>query len=128
MFFGLLQDSFFFVCVLTMKPMLLRKHLLLLLSMLLFSILMGITVWKEGFEQQQQQPPNDPSSQPGGLPTPAPLAAACPPCAQTCPPCPACARCPEPAFECKKVPNYRAMSTDGVLPAPVLNDFSSFGM
>lgn len=27
---------------------------------------------------------------------------------ETCPPCPACARCPEPAFECKKVPTYRA--------------------
>ena len=24
----------------------------------------------------------------------------------TCPPCPPCARCPEPSFECKKVPTY----------------------
>ena len=44
-----------------------------------------------------------------------------------CPPCPACARCPEPAFDCKKVPNYKAFSTD-YLPMPVLSDFSTFGM
>lgn len=51
----------------------------------------------------------------------------------TCPvaeppqPCPACARCPEPSFDCKKVPNYRS-GNDTYLPTPVLNDFSSFGM
>lgn len=55
-----------------------------------------------------------------------PTSAACPR-QEPCPPCPACARCPEPAFECKKVPNYSAMSND-YLPAPVLNDFSQFGM
>jgi len=44
-----------------------------------------------------------------------------------CPPCPSCARCPEPSFECKKVPNYAAISSDQ-LPVPVLNDFSTFGM
>ena len=44
-----------------------------------------------------------------------------------CPPCPPCARCPEPAFECKKVPNYNS-SDDNVLPRPVLNSFSQFGM
>jgi hypothetical protein len=44
-----------------------------------------------------------------------------------CPPCPPCARCPEPAFDCKKVPNYKAVSPS-FLPVPVLNDFSSFGM
>lgn len=58
------------------------------------------------------------------------------------PPCPPCARCPEPAFECKKVPNYNAANVDGYLPStnnffgmseisnknprPVLDDFSSF--
>ena len=42
-------------------------------------------------------------------------------------PCPACARCPEPAFDCKKVPNYRSGDARN-LPKPVLNDFSSFGM
>lgn len=43
------------------------------------------------------------------------------------PPCPPCARCPEPSFECKKVPNYRA-NDDTYMPRPVLSDFSSFGM
>jgi len=43
------------------------------------------------------------------------------------PPCPPCARCPEPAFDCKKVPNYKAGSSS-YLPQPVLNDFSTFGM
>ena len=44
-----------------------------------------------------------------------------------CPPCPPCARCPEPSFECKKVPNYSG-GNDNVLPRPVLNDFSQFGL
>jgi hypothetical protein len=44
-----------------------------------------------------------------------------------CPPCPPCARCPEPNFECKKVPNYKAFNPE-YLPIPVLSDFSSFGM
>jgi hypothetical protein len=46
---------------------------------------------------------------------------------EKCPPCPPCARCPEPSFECKKVPNYSAINND-YLPTPVLNDFSNFGM
>jgi hypothetical protein len=46
---------------------------------------------------------------------------------ETCPPCPACARCPESSFECKKVPNYNAINSNS-LPAPVLADFSQFGM
>ena len=55
-----------------------------------------------------------------------PVMSACP--RQTpCQPCPPCGRCPEPAFECKKVPNYRT-SDDRYLPRPVLNDFSQFGM
>lgn len=44
-----------------------------------------------------------------------------------CPPCPACARCPEPSFDCKKVPNYDAINSDQ-LPMPILNNFSTFGM
>jgi hypothetical protein len=44
-----------------------------------------------------------------------------------CPPCPACARCPEPAFECKKVPNY-SRSEDINAPRPIMADFSQFGM
>jgi hypothetical protein len=47
--------------------------------------------------------------------------------ATKCPPCPPCARCPEPAFECQKVPNYKALNPD-YMPIPVLSDFSAFGM
>ena len=43
-----------------------------------------------------------------------------------CPPCAPCARCPEPAFECKKVPNYRAASVSNILPLPRLNSFAAF--
>jgi hypothetical protein len=43
-----------------------------------------------------------------------------------CPPCPACERCPEPAFACEKVINYKSPSSKQYLPLPVLNDFSSF--
>jgi hypothetical protein len=57
------------------------------------------------------------------------------PCtSQTCgnpapvPPCPPCERCPEPAFDCKKVPNYNSASINQYLPQPVLADFSQFGM
>ena len=52
---------------------------------------------------------------------------ACPASKTKIPACPACARCPEPSFDCKKVPNYNAMN-NSYLPTPVLNDFSSFGM
>lgn len=44
----------------------------------------------------------------------------------SCPPCPACDRCPEPAFDCKKVPNYRSSAIGQLLPMPILNDFSTF--
>ena len=61
----------------------------------------------------------------------------CPKCpdSRTCPrpkpcqPCPPCARCPEPAFECKKVPNYSAISAanaGNILPMPRLNSFAQF--
>jgi hypothetical protein len=43
-----------------------------------------------------------------------------------CQPCPACERCPEPAFACEKVINYKSPSSKQYLPLPVLNDFSSF--
>ena len=36
-----------------------------------------------------------------------------------CPPCPRPQRCPEPAFTCKKVPNYEASAVDNVLPKPM---------
>tara|TARA_B110000008_G_scaffold275148_2_gene312128 strand:- start:1393 stop:1926 length:534 start_codon:yes stop_codon:yes gene_type:complete len=38
-----------------------------------------------------------------------------------CPPCPGPERCPEPAFTCKKVPNYSASSVDNVLPSPLFH-------
>jgi len=44
----------------------------------------------------------------------------------SCPPCPACERCPEPSFDCKKVPNYRSSSIGQYLPLPILTDFSKF--
>jgi len=44
-----------------------------------------------------------------------------------CQPCPSCARCPEPAFDCKKVPNYNSVN-NSYLPVPALADFSTFGM
>ena len=44
-----------------------------------------------------------------------------------CPPCPPCSRCPEPAFDCKKVPNYNSFNAS-YMPVPVLNSFSTFGM
>jgi len=58
----------------------------------------------------------------------------CPKCPTVCPntrteappPCPPCARCPEPAFDCKKVPNYSS-NNDRYLPKPMLTDFSTFG-
>jgi hypothetical protein len=60
-----------------------------------------------------------------------PVCPACPsvvvPRQEPPPPCPACARCPEPSFDCKKVPNYSAINND-FLPTPILNDFSQFGM
>ena len=61
-----------------------------------------------------------------------PVCPACPPASivpreKPCPACPACARCPEPSFECKKVPNYNAVNNQ-YLPVPVLSNFSSFGM
>lgn len=64
-----------------------------------------------------------------------PVCPACPPVIvdkntlnQDCPPCPPCARCPEPSFECKKVPNFNLGPQNTFLPRPVLSDFSTFGM
>jgi hypothetical protein len=57
---------------------------------------------------------------------PAPVSSPAPAKSEDTPPCPACERCPEPAFECKKVPNYRSPSMQNYMPIPVLNDFSKF--
>ena len=43
-----------------------------------------------------------------------------------CQPCPSCERCPEPAFDCKKVPNYAQGQLNSYLPRAILNDFSQF--
>jgi hypothetical protein len=65
-----------------------------------------------------------------------PVCPACPACNASksssqgenkCSPCPAPQRCPEPAFECKKVTKYNALDQQ-YLPQPVISDFSSFGM
>ena len=53
-----------------------------------------------------------------------PDVAACPR-PKPCPPCPPCGRCPEPAFRCKKVPNYTSRNQTE-LPLPMLNTFSAF--
>jgi len=45
----------------------------------------------------------------------------------TVPPCPPCERCPEPKFDCKRVPKYNS-SNNQYLPKPVLSDFSQFAM
>lgn len=62
-----------------------------------------------------------------------PVCPACPPviaCPKEteCPPCRPCGRCPEPSFDCKKVPNYNVGMKNAYLPRPVLADFSQFGM
>ena len=44
------------------------------------------------------------------------------------PPCPPCERCPEAAFDCKRVPRYNSATNSQYLPQPVLADFSQFGM
>ena len=49
----------------------------------------------------------------------------------TCPPCPPCARCPEPSFECKKVPTYSNvdfMKNVPMVPEPVRPDYTTFGI
>ena len=59
-----------------------------------------------------------------------PDAASCPTLSKAkCQPCKPCGRCPEPAFECKKVPNYNVLSASnapGRLPLPRLNSFAQF--
>ena len=63
-----------------------------------------------------------------------PVCPVCPSISTSCPPqkaqtpCPPCGRCPEPSFDCKKVPNYATANKNNVVPRAVLGDFSSFGM
>ena len=47
------------------------------------------------------------------------------------PPCPPCDRCPEPSFDCKKVPNYKSNSGRGNnsnMPNPIVGSYSMFGV
>ena len=44
---------------------------------------------------------------------------------EQCAPCPPCARCPQPSFECKKVPNYSSSNND--LPTASMSPYSTFG-
>jgi hypothetical protein len=44
---------------------------------------------------------------------------------EQCAPCPPCARCPQPNFECKKVPNYSSSNND--LPSASMSPYSTFG-
>lgn len=59
-----------------------------------------------------------------------PVCPACPestivPREKPCAPCPPCGRCPEPSFDCKKVPNYQSNNKQ-YFPKPMLTDFSGF--
>ena len=49
---------------------------------------------------------------------------------ESCPPCPPCARCPEPSFECKKVPKYRnlLLNDQDKIVSPMVADYTTFGM
>lgn len=49
---------------------------------------------------------------------------------ESCPPCPPCARCPEPSFECKKVPKYRNLliNDQNQMVSPMVADYTTFGM
>ena len=71
-----------------------------------------------------------PSSPAGGNATtnPSPNSVSCNCAPAPVPPCPPCERCPEPAFDCKRVPKYNSASSSKYLPLPVLTDFSQFGM
>ena len=52
------------------------------------------------------------------------------PAKESCPPCPPCARCPEPSFECKKVPKYRNLliNDQNQMVSPMVADYTTFGM
>ena len=46
---------------------------------------------------------------------------------EKCQPCPPCGRCPEPAFECKKVPTYSHISHMQNVPE-ALGDYTTYGV
>jgi len=114
-------------------------HAALLMAFLLL-LVWGIRKagYVEGFDDSSDSPQGVPASQiPSGdedmyilksqvVP---PVCPRCPtvascPRSEPAPPCPACERCPEPSFDCKKIPNYSG--GNGTLPQPLLGDFSAF--
>ena len=48
----------------------------------------------------------------------------------SCPPCPPCGRCPEPNFECKKVPKYRDLMINdhAQIPRPINPEYTTFAV
>ncbi len=112
-------------------------HLLFILLLTLISSSFLGSIFKEGYENsdnsisKNQIPEGNEDLYILKSEIVPPVCPACPSCPNVtacpsekkCNPCPPCARCPDPSFECKKVPNY---STNNDLPMPVLNDFSNF--
>lgn len=47
---------------------------------------------------------------------------------EKCQPCPPCGRCPEPAFDCKKVPTYSHISHMSTVPEAVVGDYTTYGV
>ena len=47
---------------------------------------------------------------------------------EKCRPCPPCGRCPEPSFECKKVPTYSHITYTTNPPMAVNPDYTTFGV
>lgn len=45
----------------------------------------------------------------------------------SCAPCPPCGRCPQPSFDCKKVPNYNSPNNDNILPSLIIPPYSTYG-
>jgi len=140
--------KYFYLPIVYMGFKLRSIHLFLALLVVLFVSNLGVSV-KEFFENQGDD--TTASALPVGIPKSeipsgeedmyilksevvppvcpkCPDVSVCPSQENKCQPCPPCGRCPEPAFTCKKVPNYQMSGASDYLPRPVLNDFSQFGM
>jgi hypothetical protein len=119
-----------------------KSHLFFILILVLALSTLGLTIM-EGFNDRLNN-----SDKPMGIPREQiqsgdedlyvlksqvvpPVCPKCPeatscPTTKKCAPCPPCGRCPEPAFECKKVPNYNVAPVSNQLPRPMLNSFADF--
>ena len=108
-----------------------KLHLFIILIGVLFLGSLGFTI-KEGLETLGED--EDPSMSDDYVLKSSIVPPVCPKCPQrtscprqkACPPCPRPKRCPEPAFSCKKVPDYSSSKTASNLPLPMLNSFSQF--